>query len=261
MTHPFEIRKEIEIAASPEDVWEAIATGPGIDGWFLGVGNQVEPRVGGQVVLDFSGGQGVKTITAWEPLHHFAYGGDPDPDGTLHAFDFEIEGHGDTTILRIVHSGFLADDWETEYDALDEGDAMYWHQIAQYVLHFRGRTPVLVSLVRPDEPDRERTLTLYRDALGLADPIRLGDRVAIDVDGLPTIDGEIDFVSAAIIGVRADDALYRFTHIPHGFAFLGHRIFRNDVDLPAVSAAWQAWLDRSFADASPAGFNPSTTRP
>lgn len=246
MTHPFEIRKEIEIAAPVEEVWEAIATGPGIDGWFLGVGNTVEPRVGGQVVLDFGGGQGVKTVTAWEPPRHFAYGGDPDPDGTLHAFDFEIEGRGDVTVLRIVHSGFLADDWEKEYDALNEGDAMYWHQIAQYVLHFRGRTPVLLSLARPDEPDRARAVGIFRAALGLDESARLGDHAAIDVDGLATIEGEVDFLTPAIIGIRTADALYRFAHIPQGFAFIGHRFFGDDVDLGAVAPAWQAWLDRSF---------------
>ena len=35
------------------------------------------------------------------------------------------EGHGGTTTVRLVHGGFLADDWEAEYDALNEGDAMY----------------------------------------------------------------------------------------------------------------------------------------
>jgi uncharacterized protein YndB with AHSA1/START domain len=250
MPHPFEIRKEIEIAATPEEVWEAVATGPGIDGWFLGTGNQVEPRLGGRVVIDFGGAQGLSTVTAWEPLRHFAHRGDPAPDGSLHAFDFEIEGRGGSTVVRIVHSGFLADDWEAEYDSLNEGDAMYWHQIAQYVTHFRGRTPVLVSLWRPDEPDRDRVMAVYREALGLDEPVREGDRATITVDGLPRIDGAVDFVSPSIIGVRTDDALYRFTHTPQAIAFIGHRIYRADVDLPAVSAAWQAWLDRSFAKAA-----------
>jgi hypothetical protein len=82
------------------------------------------------------------------------------------------------------------------------------------------------------------------------EPVREGDRVAIEPDGLPRIDGAVDFVSASIIGVRTDDALYRFTHTPQHVAFIGHRIYRDDVDLPAVSAAWHTWLDRSFATAA-----------
>jgi uncharacterized protein YndB with AHSA1/START domain len=46
MPRGFELRKEITLDATPEQVWEAIATGPGIDAWFMGR-NQVEPREGG----------------------------------------------------------------------------------------------------------------------------------------------------------------------------------------------------------------------
>ena len=42
MGHDFETRNEITVDATPEQVWEAIATGPGIDSWFLGR-NQVSP--------------------------------------------------------------------------------------------------------------------------------------------------------------------------------------------------------------------------
>jgi uncharacterized protein YndB with AHSA1/START domain len=31
MAHQFEIAKDVEVEASPEQVWEAIATGPGMD--------------------------------------------------------------------------------------------------------------------------------------------------------------------------------------------------------------------------------------
>ena len=50
MPHEFELRKEITLQATPEQVWEAIATGPGIDGWFMGR-NEVEPREGGRTAM------------------------------------------------------------------------------------------------------------------------------------------------------------------------------------------------------------------
>ena len=43
MPHEFEIGDEITVDATPEQVWEAIATGPGIDSWLMGR-NQVEPH-------------------------------------------------------------------------------------------------------------------------------------------------------------------------------------------------------------------------
>ena len=248
MAHPFEVRKEIEIDASPEEIWEAIATGNGIDGWFLGTGNEVEPREGGRVLLDFGdAGSGGSTVTAWDPPRHFAHKGDAAPDGSLHAMEYVIEGRGGRTLVRLVHSGFLGGDWETEYDSLSEGDFMYLHQLGQYVKYFRGRRPIVLSLWRPDEPDRERTLAAFGKALGLpADP-QEGDRVQAAPRGLPPIDGVVDFRSPGIIGVRTDDALYRFLHTPQKVAFLGHHIYLDGIDADATRQVWQSWFDEAFA--------------
>ena len=46
MAHPFEIVVEQTLDADPEQVWEALTTGPGMDGWFMGR-NHVTPGVGG----------------------------------------------------------------------------------------------------------------------------------------------------------------------------------------------------------------------
>ncbi|MFC7648504.1 hypothetical protein ACFQX6_54750 [Streptosporangium lutulentum] len=42
MGHAWEERDEAVVAASAEEVWAAIATGPGIDSWFMGR-NEVDP--------------------------------------------------------------------------------------------------------------------------------------------------------------------------------------------------------------------------
>ena len=36
MGHQFAQHHEAEVPASPDEVWAAIATGPGIDSWFMG---------------------------------------------------------------------------------------------------------------------------------------------------------------------------------------------------------------------------------
>lgn len=248
MAHPFEVRKEIDVAASPEELWEAIATGSGIDGWFLGSGNEVEPRVGGRIRVALGDDVGESTVTAWEPPTRFAYRTEEGPDGSLHAFEYVIEARGGgRAVVRLVHSGFLADDWEAEYDALNEGDAMYLHLLAQYVTHFRGRRATAISLWRWNEPDRERAIGIFRDALALSADVAEGDPVRVAPDGIGPIEGVVDFVSRGIIGVRTDDAIYRFLHTPQNVAFLGHHIYRDDIDPDATKQAWQAWFDRSFA--------------
>jgi uncharacterized protein YndB with AHSA1/START domain len=248
MPHAFEVRKEIEFKASPEEVWEAIATGAGMDGWYLGTGNMVEPRLDGGVRVSFGSEDdegGTATVTAWDPPTHFAYRGDAHPDGSLHALEYIVEGRaGGMTLVRLVHSGFLVDDWESEYDALNEGDFMYLHQMAQYVTYFRGRSAKILTAWRPDT-DRERGFATLHAAMGVSDSPKEGDAVHFSADGIPAIDGVVDFVSPNLLGFRASDALYRFQIAP-GFAYAGHHVFRNDVDVDAETAAWQAWLDRSF---------------
>ena len=57
MAHPFEFTHEIKVDASPEEVWEAIATGPGVDAWFMGR-NEIEPREGGKTRMVMTGMSG-----------------------------------------------------------------------------------------------------------------------------------------------------------------------------------------------------------
>lgn len=247
MAHPFEVRKEIEIQATPEEIWEAITTGRGMDGWFLDTGNEIEPGEGGRVRLNVGGEISEARVTAWDPPRRFAHESEPAPDGSVHAFEFVIEAKGsDRAVVRLVHSGFLADDWESEYDALNEGDFMYLHLLAQYVTHFLGRPVTAVSAWRPEEPDRERVLGIFRRALGLSSTVAEGDAVQADIEGVGRIDGTVDFVSRGIIGVRTADALYRFLHSPQRVAYLGHHIYGGGNDRDAIQRAWQAWLDRSF---------------
>ena len=145
MPHEFELRKEITLEATPEQVWEAIATGPGIDAWFMGR-NQVEPREGGGTAMTIGGHTEEGVVTAWEPGRRFAHqGGEPGSAGFM-AFEWLIEGRDDgTCVLRLVQSGILGDDWETEYDALSKGWDMYLHQLVQYLAFFRGRTATPVG--------------------------------------------------------------------------------------------------------------------
>ena len=65
-------RRRSKSPAPPEEVWQAIATGPGISSWF--VPSEVEEREGGTAVSHFGPGDSmdsVGTVTAWEPPHRF----------------------------------------------------------------------------------------------------------------------------------------------------------------------------------------------
>ena len=68
MTHPFELSQEIELAATPEQVWDAIATGPGIDSWFMGR-TELGTSAGGPANLAMMGHTQQATITAVRAGH------------------------------------------------------------------------------------------------------------------------------------------------------------------------------------------------
>jgi uncharacterized protein YndB with AHSA1/START domain len=248
MAHEFELRKEITLEATPEEVWEAIATGAGIDGWFMGR-NQVEPREGGRTAMTIGGHTEEATVTAWEPPRRFAYRtGGPDGSGFM-AFEWLVEGRGDgTCVLRLVQSGMLGDDWETEYDALGKGWEMYLHQLGQYLRYFRGRPVTPVTIFGPGPGDPDRLWPELRRGLGLAGEPAEGDPVRLTPGGIDPIEGVVDYLSPDVLGVRGEDGLYRFVGGFNGSVGVGHHLFAAGVDDKEAEGAWQAWLDRLFPE-------------
>jgi uncharacterized protein YndB with AHSA1/START domain len=247
MTHEFEIHKEIALDATPEQVWDAIATGPGIDSWYMGR-NELEPRVGGKGSLTLGGHTEESTVSSWEPGQRFAFRTPEDADGTFMAVEYLIEGRdGGGAVLRLVHSGFLGDDWETEYEAMGTGWDMYLGKLAEYLTYFTGRTAKTVFAVRPQAPSREATWDVLTKELGLTGEVSEGDPARLTVPGLPPIEGVIDHEGLpGFLGIRTDDAMYRFIHsgpARGNVIVLGHHIFAENTDEKAQEQAWQTWLN------------------
>jgi uncharacterized protein YndB with AHSA1/START domain len=240
MTHPFEIELETILAASPEQVWEAIATGPGIDSWFMGR-NQVEPREGGVAAMDTGGHREEALITAYEPGKRFASRTGAAEDGRFMAFEYLIEGRdGGSTVLRIVHSGLLGDDWQDEYDALRRGWPFHLHTLGQYLTHFPGRTAVPVFAATPTGT---RSAQGVRKALtrqlSLPTPVTVGARAHAAPADLPPLDGEVVWADDERFEIRTADGIYTFHQGP-GIALTFHHLFGPDTD--GAEAAWQRWL-------------------
>jgi uncharacterized protein YndB with AHSA1/START domain len=236
MGREFSASDELKVDASPEDVWTAIATGPGIDSWFMGR-NEVDP---GQAVRQaFGAYKPEHRVTAWEPGERLAYSSDPAPDGRFVAFEFLIEGRDrGSTVLRIANSGFLpGDDWADEFEAMTRGNALFIRTLATYLDHFAGRVATPITAFGPMITDWPRTRAKLVAALGLD-----GDRVRFTPDGLPPVDGVVYFENEDTIGVRTDDAIYRFIRGFRGPVMACHHIF-SDISQDATEQAWQSWLN------------------
>jgi uncharacterized protein YndB with AHSA1/START domain len=241
-SHEFQLTKEIELDAPVEDVWEAIATGPGINSWFIGH-SEVEPGEGGVVKFTLGDFSTAGSVTQWDPPKRFAYRGADMPDGSFAAFDYVIEGRaGGKSLLRMVQSASADESsWEAEYNALDKGWELYLHTLSQCLEHFRGETATSVCLdVQAGEENKAwATLT---SALGIPADISEGDQVRFSVPGVPPVEGVVDYVAAPnVLGVRTGDGLLRFTG-QFGSMGVGHHLFAADVDQKKAEESWQSWL-------------------
>jgi uncharacterized protein YndB with AHSA1/START domain len=250
MGREFDTVDSVEVDATPEQVWTAIATGPGIDSWFMGRNDVSYDEATGQrtVHQSFGGYEPEHRVTAWEPRHRLAYRSEEAPDGRFVAFEFLVEGRDRAgTVVRIATSGFLpGDDWEAEYEAMTGGNALFFATLGTYLRHFAGRTAVPLTVFGPVTPDWPRARATLTAALGLpADPAP-GDPVHIAPTGLDAIDGEVYFAGTDTIGVRTPDALYRFLRGFHGPVVAGHHLF-TPFDRETTEHAWQAWLTTTFS--------------
>jgi uncharacterized protein YndB with AHSA1/START domain len=248
MGHSFKQHKEAELPASPEEVWAAIATGQGIDSWFMGR-NDVRPGAGGTVRTAFGEYQPELAVTAWDPLRQFAYASAEAGDGRFIAYEFLIEAQGTgSTVLRAVTSGFLpGDDWEDEYDAMTKGGEMYFRTLVEYLTFFAGRFATPITAFCQSATDWDRALPMLHQELGLTEPVAPGDRVRFTPEGLTPIDGVVYLVSAHALGVRTGDALYRFLRGFDQPVIAAHHLFSRGVDRDQAERAWQSWLSRLLA--------------
>ncbi|WP_067136473.1 SRPBCC family protein [Microtetraspora malaysiensis] len=250
MPHEFEVREEIALDATPEQVWEAIATGPGVDSWFMGR-NTIEPREGGRTRQEIMGFPSEATVTAWEPGKKYAIRTDDNPDGTFMAMEYLIEGRGGgSAVLRFVHSGFLGDDWEAEYDALKVGDGMYLRKLAAYLRHFPGRTSAYnVFAVGPQVADKDRVWSAFAGVLGLTGTeVAEGAPGRLTVEGLAPVDGVVEFARRpGYLGLRTDEGLYMLIHGYQDAVVVEHHDFSGSADGARLDEVWQSWLNRSFA--------------
>lgn len=231
------LAKEIELAATPDEVWRAISTPEGMSLWFV-----PHEQAGDGIEADFGGGNTqAGQVLEWEPGKRVVYGADSEPRMTM---EFLVEGKdASTTVLRLVQSGFFGgDDWEAEYDGFGKGWDMFLHNLAEYFHHFPGlpvANVVAFAFTRlPGETVWGNVIT----RLG-ADPA-LGERVRLTPNGLEPIEGVVDLHGPTLLGIRTAQGLYRFMADDHHHMVTTTQYFYGvDVDRKTRTAAWQSWLD------------------
>jgi uncharacterized protein YndB with AHSA1/START domain len=247
---------DIEVPGTPEEVWEAVASGPGITAWFVPA--RVDGRLGGTCELDFGPGVGVETarITAWEPprrlVAEVAAEGRP-----AFAMEWLVEARdGGTCVVRLINSGFGSGaDWDAEYDATEAGWRLFLYNLRLYLTHFPGRRCSSVLVNGHADGPVDRAFGELAAALGLPAGAREGERLAATAPGAPPLAGVVERAAPNMLTLLLERPAAGIAFVvcePAGDGSAHASVYLYLFGDGAAEAAardepgWRAWVQRHF---------------
>jgi len=253
------VEVEIEVQGTPEEVWNAIATGPGISSWFVPA--RIEERDGKPVAITLTFGPGMdarSAVTAWQPPRKFVSQGESWGGAPPIATEWSVEAReGGVCIVRIVQSLFAStDEWDDQLQGAMGAFAGFYRTLQLYLRHFRGQRSANMQVVVPaaaTEAEAWDTLTAALGVKGLSAGQRSATRAAV-----PPLSGVLEYITE-----RPYDALLRLDTPGPGVAALGVYTFPGgDQTMVAMgfylygdgagetvareTPVWQAWLNERF---------------
>lgn len=251
------VEVEVEVPGTPEEVWQAIATGPGVSSWF--VPTEVEEGEGGKVVCHFGPGMDqVATQTAWDPPRRFAAESPIGPGAPTLATEWIVEARsGGTCVVRVVHSLFAStDDWDDQLKGAESGWPAFFLILRLYLAHFRGLPCTSFRVMGTAPEPASEVWSRLTGLLGLAD-IPAGGRWGTP-EGVPPLGGIVEPVgegmahfALARLDVPTPGIACLFAHGMGGQVFLTLAFYLYGDGAPAAVArdepAWHAWMKEHFA--------------
>jgi uncharacterized protein YndB with AHSA1/START domain len=247
---------EVEVPGTPEEVWRAIATGPGVSSWFVPC--EVDERDGGTVTCHFGPGfDSTATVTAWEPPHRFTAESSLGPGAPAFATEWVVEARsGGTCVVRVVHSLFAeSDDWDGQLEGTESGWPGFFRILRLYLTHFPGRHGATLQAVQISAAPLAQVWPELTGALGLAG-VAPGERWSAPA-GVPPFAGTVEQAGEG----SHPDLLLRLDQPAPGIAHLS----AHDQGCPACMAIrfylygdeaadvarrdeplWQEWLKERF---------------
>jgi uncharacterized protein YndB with AHSA1/START domain len=249
------VQAEVEVPGTPEEVWQAIATGPGVSSWFV----PTEKREDGTVVSHFGPGMDVvATPTAWDPPRRFAAEADMAPGGPKMATEWIVEARsGGTCVVRVVHSLFAGtDDWDNQLESVEAGWPDYFRILRLYLEHFRGMPCSGIQLMGVAPEPASAAWDVLAGALGFAGAAP-GERRAAPA-GAPPLGGLVERTGERghphQLLLRLDEPAPGIAHLfamaMGGPVFISIRLYlygdRAAAESARVEPLWQAWMRERF---------------
>lgn len=252
---------QIEVPGTPEQVWEAIATGPGVTSWMHPT--EIEPREGGTYAFDMGSGMNESGIvTDWSAPHRFATRGvewqpqQEAPPAAL-ATEWLVEARdGGSCVVRMVMSGFgPGDAWDNEIEGMSDGMRASLQTLRVYLTHFAGRQGVWARASGHVEGPDDEAWRAFLDAVGVDDQAP-GASTTEGSGSAPELTGVVEHLTE---GAGFREALLRIASPAPGIAHLlmvgddnwtvvQACLYGDDRDAVATRyvTAWQSWLDNEL---------------
>ena len=254
------ITLEVEVPGSPEEVWRAIATGPGISSWY--VPHTVEERTGGAASASFGPEPEMQVagrVAAWEPPRRIVFDGGEGVDGL--AFEWTIEAHdGGTCTVRLVNSGFDGgEEWDALYDGMSEGWQLFLLSLKLHMENFRGRTATASLPTAMWSGSRDEVWDALTDALGIPSAPAVGERIEVTAPDAPALAGTVADAAPHRVALLLDQP-------SPGTAFVAVAMHGTETaasvwcylygdDAPTIATRddprWREWLGRHQPPESP----------
>ena len=195
------VQVEVEVPGSPEQVWQAIATGPGISSWF--VPTQVEEREGGTFTADFGMGmESSSTISKWDPPRSFTKDGDGmDPEAPPVATEWIVEAKsGGACVVRVVHSWFAStDEWDAQWESVEQGWNVFFKILLLKLQRFPGRPCAAFDVSGMSNGSESETWAALKTPLGLTGATA-GQQMRSEA-GSPTLAGKVEISGDGELGI------------------------------------------------------------
>ena len=211
------VQLEVEVPGTPEEVWQAIATGPGISSWFMPT--TVEESGGKPVAVTSTFGPGMEArgaVTAWDAPRKFAMQGEAWGDFPAIATEWSVEARaGGVCIVRVVQSLFAStDEWDNHLESAASAWPGFFRTLRMYLTHFRGQRSAIMQFAAPVAGTEAEAWDALTAAFGLKS-VKLGQRWSAPA-GAPALGGVTEYYTE-----NPYDALLRLDKSASGVAAFG----------------------------------------
>lgn len=259
------IQVEVEVPGTPEEVWQAIATGPGISSWFVPTEMENGPD-GRPAKMKMQFGPGMEsaaTITAYDAPRRLAAEDSWGPGSPVIASEWTVEARsGGTCLVRVVHSLFAdTDDWDDQLEGVENGWPGFFSILKHYLGKFRGQRSASMEAMGMGGDSVSEIWSRLLGELDLAGA-REGQRVRTSVNGA-SLGGVVSAVIPIHVAGKHEQAALQVhldAPVPGVLALSAHNcagapmatvnfyLYGSDAEPVARrdAAKWQEWMGRHF---------------